>query len=171
MVFPDFYMDEIVSAQCCFVCRADFLINCSLWLIQLVFVPLSENDHFQIMEQKLIELTKENSLLRSRLDKQNNIEQKQFHPCKNQEIPLHAPHDSVIIARPNFENTANLGHNSFHTFPTTVGPPPNLTTLFPSTIFPTSSNFLNPTPTNNPTTTQMFQICHLQATLAQQVIF
>lgn len=123
------------------------------------------------MEQKLIELTKENSLLRSRLDKQNNIEQKQFHPCKNQEIPLHAPHDSVIIARPNFENTANLGHNSFHTFPTTVGPPPNLTTLFPSTIFPTSSNFLNPTPTNNPTTTQMFQICHLQATLAQQVIF
>lgn len=141
------------------------------------------------MEQRLIELAKENSLLKSRLTQQQQLQQRQQQqptpPPSSLEVHARniltttVPHDSVIVSAPRFD-TPSLPAPSMTAFTEfaihpTNGPPSKLPAMFPTHLFARTPLISSSATVSQATNTQqlpMLQICHLQASLqSQQVIF
>uniref|UniRef100_A0A914RUE7 BZIP domain-containing protein n=1 Tax=Parascaris equorum TaxID=6256 RepID=A0A914RUE7_PAREQ len=135
------------------------------------------------MEQRLIELAKENSLLKSRLTQQQR--QQQQPTSQPSSLQVHAqniltttvPHDSVIVSAPRFD-TPSLPAPSMTAFTEfavhpTNGPPSKLPAVFPAHLFartPLISSSATVSQATNSQQLPVLQICHLQASLQSQQV-
>lgn len=118
------------------------------------------------MEQRLIELTKENTILKNRLQQQHDFAS----PATNLQSLPH--HDSVIVAGPKYE-TASLPAPSITAYTDYVNPAgasTKLQAVFPQLLGANPLLASGPSPTLPSQSIPMLHLCHLQAAFQTQQV-